>query len=84
MGWTDHVKTRLERYHAARHLDDERRAIANLPLPKNSARLFAPVRVKVLRPFYVGGKEQRTDTTTELEYHVAVEMAAIGKAKIIS
>jgi hypothetical protein len=48
--------------------------------PRTDPRLFVPVRVKVLRPFYVKGALAAVDEIVTVEEWVACDMVAIGKA----
>jgi hypothetical protein len=53
------------------------------PTPKNSPELMKLTRVRVLRPFCVGGKPLAIEEIVRIEYHVARDLAVIGKARIV-
>lgn len=54
-----------------------------VPPPVIPARLMRAVRVRVLRPFCVGGQPLAIGDEVEIEYHLARDLAAIGKATIV-
>ncbi len=51
--------------------------------PKNDPALFRPVRVRVVRPFCVGGQRQEIGSTVTLPKHDADSMVAIKRAEYI-
>ena len=53
------------------------------PVPMNPPHLVAPTRCKVLRSFYVKGKPVPVGETVTLEYHLARDLAALGKVQIL-
>jgi len=55
--------------------------LRNGTLPKNDPRLAEPVRVKVLRPFRLGGQPVAVGDTVEVERFLADDLCAIGKAE---
>ncbi|MDR4469831.1 MAG: hypothetical protein MRJ68_16300 [Nitrospira sp.] len=54
-----------------------------VPLPVQDPKWFAATRVRVLRPFCVAGKRCEIGTETQVPYHVALDLKAIGKAELI-
>jgi len=62
---------------------DLRPSIGKVAPPVQDDRLFAPTKVRVLRPFCVKGKRCEIGTVTEVAYHVALDLKAIGKAELI-
>lgn len=55
----------------------------NVPRPFNPPHLTRLVRVKVIRPFCVGGQPLAIGSEVEIEYHLARDLAAIWKAEIL-
>lgn len=51
--------------------------------PVQDPKLFRLVKVRVLRPFCVAGKRVEIGAETEVPYHVALDLAAIGKCEIL-
>lgn len=59
-------------------------AVEPPPPVMNDPRLFAPTRVRVLKSFYLDGKPAPAGAEVNVPYHVARDMVALGKAKILS
>lgn len=79
---------RFRNWNVARDgLEAERQRTAFLDqsrLPTNSAHLLEKVRVKVLKPFGLGGgKRAEPGEVVQVERHLAVSMQAINKCEII-
>jgi hypothetical protein len=74
-GWHQHQ--------AFDQLERERFAELSKPFPGNPPELLAPTRVKVLRPFCVGGKPLAIGTTTTLPRADADSLVAIGKVQLL-
>lgn len=53
------------------------------PAPKNDPKLLRFVSVHVLRPFCVKGLPLTIGDKVVIEYHVARDMVALGKAAIV-
>lgn len=53
------------------------------PTPKNDPKLLEPVKVRVRRPFWVGGKEAKIGDQVKLARHDALSLQAIGKVEIL-
>lgn len=53
-----------------------------IPTPKNDPQLLRLVRVKVIRPFCVAGTALSIGAEVLIEFHVARDLRAIGKALI--
>lgn len=51
--------------------------------PVQDDRLFAPTKVRVLRPFCVGGKRCEVGEEATVPYHTALDLRNIGKASIV-
>lgn len=56
----------------------------NIPPPINPPHLMRLVRVKVLRPFCVKGKPLASGDEVEVEFHLAKDLQALGKAAIVA
>lgn len=54
-----------------------------VPAPVNPPHLMRRVQVKVLRPFPVAGKPLAIGDEVEIEYHLARDLAAIGKCVFV-
>lgn len=48
---------------------------------RNDPNLLLPVKVRCLRPFYVGGRALKVGEVAKVEAHVARDMIALGKAE---
>ena len=48
---------------------------------RNDPKLLAKVKIRCLRPFYVGGKALECGEIATVEFHVARDMIALGKAE---
>ncbi len=48
---------------------------------RNDPKLLLKVKVRCLKPFYVGGKALERGEVTTVEAHVARDMVALGKAE---
>ena len=57
--------------------------ITTAPIPKNDPQLMQMVRVRVIVPFCVGGQPQAIGDEVEIEYHLARDLAAIGKCVLV-
>jgi hypothetical protein len=51
--------------------------------PRNDPQLLEPVRCRVLRTFYAGGRVVERDAVIELPRHDAVSLQAIGKVRLL-
>lgn len=51
--------------------------------PVQDPRLFRLVKVRVLKPFCVAGKRVEIGAETEVPYHVARDLEAVGKCEIL-
>lgn len=56
---------------------------SKVPPPVNPPHLMRLVLVKVIRPFRAGGKPLAIGAEVEIEYHLARDLAALGKAAIV-
>jgi hypothetical protein len=67
-------------------LESERIAELNRPVPHNlnAPELFKATKVRVLKPFCVGGESLEIGATVELQAHDAHSLAAIGKCEILN
>lgn len=61
----------------------ERLAELNKPIPTNPPHLLVPTRVRVLRPFMVKGQRVEVGAVVELQFHVARDLASIGKCEVL-
>lgn len=55
-----------------------------VPTPVQDPKLFAPTKVRVLRPFCVAGKRCEIGTETQVPFHVALDLRNIGKAELVT
>jgi len=55
-----------------------------IPAPKNDPRLMQLILVKVLRPFCVAGQPLALGDEVAIEFHLARDLVAIGKVRIIA
>jgi hypothetical protein len=53
------------------------------PMPKNPPELIAPTKVRVLKPFHVGGEPAKVGQIVVLPRADAESMAALRKAELI-
>ena len=67
-------------------VERERIAELNRPAPHNlnAPKLFSATKVRVLKPFCVGGESLEIGATVELHAHDAHSLAAIGKCEILN
>ena len=57
---------------------------SKVPPPVNPPHLMRLVLVKVIRPFSEGGQPLAIGAEVEIEYHLARDLAAIGKAEMLN
>jgi len=71
---------------AHEQIERERIAELNRPAPHNlnAPKLFSATKVRVLKPFCVGGESLEIGATVELHAHDAHSLAAIGKCEILN
>ncbi len=55
-----------------------------IPEPVQDPKLFAPTKVRVLRPFCVAGSRCEIGTEVSVPYHVALDLRNIGKAELVT
>ncbi len=55
-----------------------------VPTPKNDPKLLRLVRVRVLHSFCVAGAALEIGAEATIEFHVARDMQALGKAELLS
>jgi hypothetical protein len=60
-----------------------RLAAARGPLPKNDPALFQKVKIRCLKPFYLGGKALERGEVVTVEAYVARDMIALKKAEYV-
>ncbi len=53
------------------------------PLPVNDPKLFAPVRIRVIKPFYIEGRLVCKDDIVKLGRFNAESLQAIGRCEIL-
>ncbi|MGH7130286.1 MAG: hypothetical protein ACREIV_17075, partial [Planctomycetaceae bacterium] len=54
--------------------------IPDAPLPRTDPALLEPVRVSVLRPFFLDGSSVTVGTTVRVPRYLARDLVAVGKA----
>ena len=65
-------------------LESERiAALMNHRPAPNPPELIAPTKCKVLRPFFVGGKQTEIDAEITLQRFDAISLAALGKVELV-
>ncbi len=78
------LSQRLDTWNVKRVADEAERARVaelNATPPRNDERLFAPTRVRVLRPFLLNGEPQKVGAMVVLQKHDADSLCAIGRAE---
>lgn len=60
------------------------REIETAPTPKNDPQLMRLVSVTVIRPFCVAGAPLAIGAEVLLEYHLARDLATLGKAQLVN
>ena len=61
--------------------EPERLAILRAPVPANPSHLLKPVRVRVLKAFFVGGKRAEPGDIVLLATHDADSLTAVGRCE---
>lgn len=51
---------------------------------RQDPKLFAPTKVRCLRPFYVGGRAVNVGEVTTVEAHLARDLVAVRKAELVT
>lgn len=58
--------------------------VETAPTPRNDPKLLRQVYVKVIKPFCINGKPLSVGDEVAIEYHVARDMVALGKARLMA
>ncbi|HEX7044491.1 MAG TPA: hypothetical protein VF203_07740 [Burkholderiales bacterium] len=69
-------------HQATEAAERDRVAFLNTAQPRNDARLLAPTRVRVLRPFMVNGAPVKVNEIVTLERHEALSLRALGRCEL--
>lgn len=82
------LKRKMNQWQAvqsARQMEQDRlNFLRNSPLPQTPPHLMIETKVRCQRPFFIAGKRIEIGQIIGVEYHVAMDMAAIGKCEIIT
>lgn len=76
------IQKRVSAFYAANEMERERKAILSKPV-NNDPALFAPTKVRVVRPFCIGGARVEPGEVVKLPKHDADSMVAIGRAELV-